>query len=253
MSSIDQYYRILGVRPTAGPDDIKRAYRRLALKYHPDKNPGNEEMMTRRFIAINQAYSVLMDENHNGRLSNVEDAMEYFKKHFFDLTQRIAQEDLIAGQIYQDECDFFFRYQLEEVRHVRRSSVEARRIIDLMQKAMLKGFDPSEIVETHKDFFDKYNFSMHFDEEVYVAEEVYEQTVGEYKQIISDNPTDAKAHYELGLLYEQNGFLDEAIREYQMATYMNIDGDEAKQALDRLKGRTRERENAGEKDAVLRW
>jgi len=122
-----------------------------------------------------------------------------------------------------------------------------------MQKAMLKGFDPSEIVETHKDFFDKYNFSMHFDEEVYVAEEVYEQTVGEYKQIISDNPTDAKAHYELGLLYEQNGFLDEAIREYQMATYMNIDGDEAKQALDRLKGRTRERENAGEKDAVLRW
>lgn len=247
MSSIDQHYKILGLRPTAMPDDIKRAYRRLALKYHPDKNPGNEEIMTRRFIAINQAYSVLMGENHNGRLSNVEDAMEYFKKHFYDLAQRIAQEDLIAGQIYQDECVFFFRYQLEEVRHVRRSSVEARRIIDLIQKAMLKGFDPSEIINAHKDFFEKYNFSVMFEEEV------YEQTVDEYKHIISANPADAKLHYELGLLHEQNGFLDEAVREYQIATYLSIDDDEAKQALDKLKEEKREGEKLGKRDNAPQW
>lgn len=253
MSSIDQYYRILGLRPTAGPDDIKRAYRRLALKYHPDKNPGNEEIMTRRFIAINQAYSTLMGENHNGSLSNVEDAMEYFKKHFYDLAQRISQEDLIAGEIYQDECVFFFRYQLEEVRHVRRSAVEARRIIDLIQKAMLKGFDPSEIVEAHQDFFDKYNFSMNFGGEVYVEEEVYEQTVDEYQQIISITPTDAKAHYELGLLHEQNGFLDEALREYQMAAYLSIGDNDAKTALDRLKGRNRESEAAKKQDNAPQW
>nr|XP_033779943.1 dnaJ homolog subfamily A member 1-like [Geotrypetes seraphini]XP_033779944.1 dnaJ homolog subfamily A member 1-like [Geotrypetes seraphini] len=51
------FYDVLGVRPGASPDEIKRAFRRLALKYHPDKNPTEGD----RFKQILRAYEVLID------------------------------------------------------------------------------------------------------------------------------------------------------------------------------------------------
>ena len=56
------YYDILGVDKSTSQSDIKRAYRRIAMKHHPDKNPGNKESET-KFKEAAEAYSVLSDEN----------------------------------------------------------------------------------------------------------------------------------------------------------------------------------------------
>jgi len=55
------YYKIIGVKRDASEAEIKRAYRALALKYHPDKNPSSEAVD--RFKEINEAYEVLGDPN----------------------------------------------------------------------------------------------------------------------------------------------------------------------------------------------
>ena len=52
------YYQILGLERSATVDDVRKAYRKLAMKYHPDRNPGDKSA-EERFKDINEAYQVL--------------------------------------------------------------------------------------------------------------------------------------------------------------------------------------------------
>jgi len=60
MTTIKDYYKILGVSENASEEEIKRAYRELAKKYHPDRNPG-DKAAEEKFKEINEAYGVLSD------------------------------------------------------------------------------------------------------------------------------------------------------------------------------------------------
>src|SRR3954471_6674265 len=55
------YYNVLGLKKDAKPDEIKKAYRRLARKFHPDVNP-NDKVAEEKFKEVQEAYDVLSDE-----------------------------------------------------------------------------------------------------------------------------------------------------------------------------------------------
>jgi len=81
------YYNILGVNKNASGEEIKRAYRKLAMKYHPDKNPNRKEA-EERFKEINEAYAVLSDKEKRKQYDTF--GAEGFR-------QRFTQEDIFRG------------------------------------------------------------------------------------------------------------------------------------------------------------
>ena len=72
------YYKVLGVGRKASSDDIRTAYRKLAMQFHPDKNPGDKKAED-KFKEINEAYQVLSDEQKRARYDQLGSAYSNFR------------------------------------------------------------------------------------------------------------------------------------------------------------------------------
>ncbi|MBI5521620.1 MAG: J domain-containing protein [Desulfarculus sp.] len=100
------YYQVLGVEKTASPEDIKKAYRKLALKYHPDRNK-DDKNAEEKFKEVGEAYAVLSDP---------EKRKQYDTFGSQGFSQRFSQEDIYRGSDLNDVLremglggDFFSR------------------------------------------------------------------------------------------------------------------------------------------------
>ena len=91
MAGLD-YYKLLGVGKDASSAEIKKAYRKLAMKYHPDKNKGNKEA-EEKFKQISEAYAVLSDAEKRKNY-------DMFGSEGFH--QRFSQEDIFRNFSFQD-------------------------------------------------------------------------------------------------------------------------------------------------------
>ncbi|OEJ83044.1 DnaJ-related protein SCJ1 [Hanseniaspora osmophila] len=94
------YYKILGIERTASEKEIKSAYRQLSKKFHPDKNPDNEEAH-HKFIEIGEAYEVLSDSEKK----------TIFDRHGAEAVKQAQQAGQQGGhQPFQDPMDMFHQF-----------------------------------------------------------------------------------------------------------------------------------------------
>jgi len=93
---VADYYKTLGVEKTASTDEIKKSYRKLALKFHPDRNKGNKEA-EEKFKEISEAYAVLADDEKRKQYDSFGDSSFH---------QRYSQEDIFRntdfGTVFQE-------------------------------------------------------------------------------------------------------------------------------------------------------
>lgn len=98
---MSSYYDILGVTPTASVEEIRKSYRRLALRWHPDKNQNNLAEATRRFREISEAYEVLSDAERR----SVYDANRSNRRSDFEWPSTFVFRD--PQEIFRDFFTFF--------------------------------------------------------------------------------------------------------------------------------------------------
>ncbi|CAK7297129.1 DnaJ homolog subfamily B member 7 [Vulpes lagopus] len=115
------YYEVLGVQRYASPEDIKKAYHKVALKWHPDKNPENKEEAERKFKEVAVAYEVLSNNEkrdiydkygqeglNGGGRSHFDDSSEYsftFRKPSDVFREIFGEKDPFSFHFFEDSLE----------------------------------------------------------------------------------------------------------------------------------------------------
>ena len=159
------YYQILGLAKNATADQIKKTYRKLAMQYHPDRNPGKEDWANEKFKEINEAFSVLGDPEKRrqydqfGTVGNIGDlfgsqatrtTFEDLMKDFGGAGLKFDFLDDIFGDLLKGK-GFSFRTSGRGSGGARGMRFETSGGINLQDIFRLLGFDPN-LSDAVKDY-----------------------------------------------------------------------------------------------------
>ncbi|XP_026193501.1 uncharacterized protein LOC34617671 [Cyclospora cayetanensis] len=115
-SSVPEYYSILGVKKAASQDEIKKAYRQIALQWHPDRNPSNREEAGKRFREASEAYQTLSDPTKRAQYDASLDGASF--QHAsgrsgysepFEFRTRSNRGSVQFGSLTPEEAELLFR------------------------------------------------------------------------------------------------------------------------------------------------
>ena len=106
---VDDPYKVLGLPHDASDEDVKRAYRNLAKKYHPDLNPGDQEA-ARKMQQVNEAYDQIKNPEKYTRQSNPYGGNPYGAYGYGGYEQR-TYRDAGEGDQYQTSAEQYIRYR----------------------------------------------------------------------------------------------------------------------------------------------
>ena len=105
------YYQVLDISRNATEQQIKKAYRKLAMQYHPDRNPGNEKWANEKFKEVNEAFSVLGDPEKRkqyDQFGTVGSAGDMFRSGYTRTTFEDLMKDFGGAGLRFDFLDDIF-------------------------------------------------------------------------------------------------------------------------------------------------
>lgn len=123
---MDKYYKVLGLKPPSSKEDIKKAYKKLAVKYHPDKN--TDPSATEKFKEISDAYQRLTDTDYSDNISykndnsfvNAEELFQHIFKNHNSIFETFFTSDKTMSQFSTSmaQCQTYNNYSKSSTTYI---------------------------------------------------------------------------------------------------------------------------------------
>lgn len=202
------YYMVLGVPPTAQPDEIKKAYRMLSKKYHPDLNPDMKTVSDEKMKELVEAYNVLNDTAKR----KAYDQQPQFKVKRFAKSSARAKVDKSAFT--------------KKPQYTKEPSLLERLLSPFLKKGSTESgtnLDPKQA-------------DVHFTLGLSMAESesFYDQAKGEFKLTLKFDPTHKEAAYNHALMCYKLGEFEEARVNFQKCIQIDAEDQMARKMLSLL-------------------
>lgn len=192
---ISDPYAVLGVSKDASTDEIKKAYRSLAKKYHPDLHPGNKEY-EKKMVEINEAYEMLTSPSKNMYSSN-----SYQQSNQANYQQRQTQQSFDEGF---DFADFFYNFNRQrDYIELKVEPGDSKQIIDAIVAASNGDLETSLKILNEVPSYcrnGRYYFVVSF---ILYQKEDYETSLNQIREALSLEPNNLQYQSFYRLVYQK--------------------------------------------------